>query len=126
MFLPKDKYWRIIHRIDWAKNCEMDPEELHENLKDACVDVGMTLDEVEERTHQNAMKLLDLVRDASQNKWIVKLDYYSDDSMNDCIAHVIGLGKAEYEKCLGNVQHLIDRYNGYDFVESFSYIFVRE
>lgn len=48
-------------------------------------------------------------------------DYIGGDSGDDCAAHVIGLGKAEYEACLKDPGRFIKRYEEGKFKESFSY-----
>jgi hypothetical protein len=44
-----------------------------------------------------------------------------DDSFGDLLAHIIGLGKAEYERVLANPKLAQARVDAGDFVESFSY-----
>jgi len=44
-----------------------------------------------------------------------------DDSFSDLLAHVIGLGRGEYERVLANPQLAQARVDAYDFEESFAY-----
>lgn len=44
-----------------------------------------------------------------------------DDSFSDLIAHIVGLGRDEYQACIENPKRAIVRGNHHDFTESFSY-----
>jgi hypothetical protein len=44
-----------------------------------------------------------------------------DDGYSDLLAHIVGMGKREYERNLKNPQLANERANKYDFAESFSY-----
>jgi len=43
------------------------------------------------------------------------------DSFDDVTAHIIGLGEAEYDACMANPQRVLDRMDGDEYTESFSY-----
>jgi hypothetical protein len=51
---------------------------------------------------------------------VVGLDYCSD-SWDDTVKHVVGLGRAEFARCVLDPQRLVDRYNAGDYRESFGY-----
>jgi hypothetical protein len=53
------------------------------------------------------------------------LEVGSDDGFSDLRYHIVGLGQAEYDKCLGNPEEIEKRYKRGDYKESFAYCFMQ-
>jgi len=61
------------------------------------------------------------LRHALYKKLDATIEGVGDDGFGDLIAHIIGLGKAEYDKVLANPELANERVSKRRFVESFSY-----
>jgi hypothetical protein len=117
------QFWKVVKLVNWDGQCKEDKiEDLHEDLKDFCLQEGISLDKFQDYLHKFETKLWNLIADKNLNQWKYKRDFISDDGMSDCISHIIGLGKEEYEKCLSNPDEIMKRYDSQNFVEKFSYI----
>lgn len=52
-----------------------------------------------------------------------ELEVGSDDGFSDLRYHIVGLGQAEFEKCMANPLEMQKRYQADEYKESFSYVF---
>ena len=117
------KFWKSGELLNWDGQCREDKhEQLHEDLKDFCIQENLSLEKFQDYLYKFEGNLWDLVRDKNLNQWKYRRDFISEDGMADCISHIVGLGKKEYQKCLSNPDEIIKRYDTRNFVESFNYI----
>ena len=117
------QFWKVVKLVNWDVQCHEDStEQMHEDLKGFCIQEGISLDKFQDHLNKFESNLWDLIRDKDLNQWKHKRDFISEDGMGDCISHIIGLGKEEYQRCLSNPDEIMKRYDSRNFVESFDYI----
>jgi hypothetical protein len=111
------EFWKIVDKLGWGtKTTDSDklkkillnslaPEEA-EGLQDAFSKAQGTIGQAIDK-HRKANDI-DM--------------YMGGDGFSDLTAHIVGLGKREFDKHVKNPQLAIDRFNKGDFTESFAYV----
>jgi hypothetical protein len=108
--MNEQEFWDLVHSIGWGTkttDCNEVSKKLLRELSTAQME-GMR-----ERFSICRGELIELVEPTIEN--------VSDDGLCDLTAHIVGLGREEYEFCLNNPSAIQDRANSGDYVESFSY-----
>lgn len=118
-----DMFWAAVEHIGWGR-CE------------SCYDIDWKRDDLLARwTYRNAIGFMDLLSKKQKALMEVINIYESmsgestgggDDAFSDLTAHIIGLGKSEYEQNMMNPQLAIVRGQANDYKESFRYVVPRE
>lgn len=112
--MTDQRFWEIVDSVDWPR----------EDYEDAKIDLLMNtapaeIDDFQDELNKRRRKLSSLFDEAREE---VDEDFYvSGDGLDDCLHHIIGLGRLTYENCVEEPQAIVDRYRANDFVESFSY-----
>lgn len=105
--MNEQKFWDLVAEIGWGTKTTNYKEVRQNLLNRLSVEEMKTVNEL---AHQFQVKL----------QSVSDLDYCCD-TWDDCTAHIVGLGKEEYEKNIADPSLIMDRYNDGDYVESFSY-----
>jgi len=119
----EDEFWAAVERINWPGLCqdeEIDFNEIREFLlkefgEDSCK-CFFGLHRRKYRALQELMRAYDKNNEAQ----------VSDDGLWDLCAHIVGLGKEEYEAALLNPRIIVDRGRSNKYRENFGYCFPTE
>lgn len=113
-------YWDIVSECEWGKDSDFDrignylkikyPKEVCQKLLDFC--------------HKKESELIKVLNRYSLKKTGNKYAYFlQDDSGSDLRAHIIGLGREEYENVIKNPELARKRGDKNDYEENFFYSF---
>lgn len=103
--MTEERFWQIVEEIDWPN--------VHYRTAMRTFTDRHTVEEADEMRAVLAKKKSELRRAA-------RVDEISD-SWDDALAHIVGLGKAEFSRCLADAQLIIERHKKLDYEESFAY-----
>ena len=103
----EDGMWEWIQFIGWG---------IHKDLELYKIKMDVIVPE-------NEIKSLKQFSILKRRQLQIKYDLGGSDSYWDLCAHVVGLGKEEYYKCLNDYDYLMNRYERKDYKENFEYIF---
>jgi hypothetical protein len=106
-----EEFWKVIEGCDWAK--DFDFKRVKKFLISKYRDDVDGLDKFREAYTKKRGKLGKVARN-------LKLGL-GDDSYGDLLAHIIGLGQDEFDKCIDNPKLIEIRARKNAFVESFAY-----
>lgn len=109
--LSEGEFWRIVDQIGWGTKTTD-----YKKIKKALM-TKFSPEEAEEFSDMKSMFEGKLYQRLKQKTDI----WLGGDSGSDFIAHIVGLGKDEYEKVMQHPTYAEERYNRGDFVESFDY-----
>ena len=103
------KFWEIVEKCGWSKSTDYKAirkmlEETYSN-RELC--------EFRDMLHIKYNKLYKTL-----DKVVTNL---GDDSFDDLLYHIIGLGREEYDKVMKTTAFGVERAKAYNFVESFVY-----
>lgn len=104
-----NEFWQAVSEMGWGRKAD------HEKIKVALL--AKWSPEKAEEMHDT----FDALRNPLYAVCDKVVEGLGDDGFSDLLAHIIGLGKEEYERVLLNPQLAAQRANKYDFTESFSY-----
>jgi hypothetical protein len=117
--IAEDWFWDVVRVANW-------PLHQHGTIEDGKVIMAAHLNPEEAERFAGMLrekkKILRALTKAHVDETGDSLGL-GDDSMDDLAHHVIGMGRAEYQRALQEPGGLLDRGQSHDFVESFSYLF---
>lgn len=112
--MTNQRFWEIVDSVDWPRE-DYEAAKVQILMNTAPAEVKELQDELNKRREK-----LDELFDEAYDE--VDEDFYvSEDGLNDCFHHIIGLGELTYESCVENPMAIVDRYRAGEYTESFSY-----
>jgi len=108
--VPESTFWRIVDPIKWGTKTR-DYNAVRQYLMKAL-------------TPQEAAGFATTfrkIKDKLDKKLSKEVSGLGDDGYNDLLAHIIGMGKTEYEAVMKNPELGVDRADKHQFAESFAY-----
>lgn len=114
--MPLDEFWKVVKELNWGhKSDGPDKTTDYTAMKRALM---QKFDRAgAERLHNT----FDAVRSPLYKALDKEVSGTGDDGFGDLLAHIIGLGKEEYERNLANPKLAQERVNKHRYEESFSY-----
>lgn len=121
--MSEDYFWELISRMDYGS--DLNYKRIKNTFKD---EITVRFKVIYNKLYSQLESRIDeMLQNNGINNYEDLIDL-GDDSLGDLIAHIIGLGKDEYEKCMLDIQEVSahakgesDTKEGYS--ESFDYIF---
>lgn len=121
--MSEDYFWEVISRMDYGS--DLNYNRIKNTFKN---EITPEFKKIYNKLYSQLENRIDeMLQNEGINNYEDLIDL-GDDSFGDMIAHIIGLGKDEYEKCMLNIQEVSahakgesDTKEGYS--ESFDYIF---
>lgn len=112
--MTDERFWEIVEFIDWPRK---DYEEVKAEIlmELAPREIKELRDGLGKRTGK-LRSLFDETREEMEDNF-----YVSGDGLDDCVNHIVGLGRFAYENCVECPQAIVDRYRAGEYTESFSY-----
>lgn len=97
--MNEEKYWKIIREVSWKKDFDFKriKKELS-NEKLLPIKDRKKFLEIQDKLKDNLRNYLSGLDDKVYSDFIGE----SDDGLSDLVAHIVGLGKTKYYKCLKN------------------------
>jgi hypothetical protein len=112
--MTDERFWEIVESVDWPV----------EDTDKAKVEILMNTApaEVEELRNKMDETAAALRRAFEEEREHMDEDFYvSEDGLDDCVNHIVGLGYETFERELLSPSLIVERYREKDFTESFSY-----
>jgi len=119
--MPEAEFWQLVDKLGWRKGADS------KAIKKQVMKLLPTYEECE--SARAAMRKLEGQLYGVITKYEKANDVSAglgDDSFGDLIAHIIGLGKGEFEASVKDPRRAIERGKKGDYTESFAYCFPYE
>ena len=113
-------FWKAIADMGWAEN-GFNYEQIGESLKQR-IDAAYEPQQAAE-VKASLLETYNRKSNALYYRLDKVVNNLGDDGYSDLLAHIIGLGQAEYEAVMADPSLGRERAKRYDFEESFSYCF---
>lgn len=113
---PEDvaEFWDEVAKIGWSKKADIKAIE-KKLLKSWAPEKAERMREVFDEMHGQLYEVLDQ-----------KVEGVGDDGFNDLLAHIVGMGKEEFERNLADPTLAQKRADADDYEESFAYVLPHE
>lgn len=127
-----EKFWWVIERAGWADEIRKGTKRAYETCGERLVQLLPTVEErvafekLYRTCHRQLSNKINRWEEERASRRMPLGEPLGDDSFDDLVAMIIGLGQAEYEKTMADPSHAWQRatrgYGSVDsYVESFSY-----
>jgi hypothetical protein len=116
--MPLEQFWALVAEVDWATRLARPIDEGKSILRERLsrVDAAAFHARLQELRFSLHKVLTDWQEETGKEFEI------GDDSFDDLICHIIGLGQREYEAVLADPAVALERAETGDFLESFLYL----
>lgn len=127
--MNEERFWGLVQAVDWSGLCAQGRRP-YEAGKKRMFDLLPTLSDMKafRQTYQQVTCQLS----EALERWEKDGEDWtgdhnprhfpcSDDSWSDLLAHIVGLGREEYDACVADPERAHKRATAYDYTESFSY-----
>lgn len=108
--MPEAEFWKVVEPYGWGTKTTDYKKIKKDLISRFSLEESESLSETFKAIKGRLYKALDR-----------KVSGVGDDSFDDLLSHIIGMGKKEYDAVMKNPALAQDRVNRRDFVESFSY-----
>lgn len=116
----ENDFWKMVKVVDWGRRNTGDTTPLRKVILKTTspLEIEDMKAMFKRLKHQLGKRFNDWLQDHPDKDEQV----YGGDGYDDLLAHVIGLGKAEYNASMRNPSKLFDRWDRRDYRESFAYV----